>query len=68
MPLCDLKEGMVLCDDVVSENGSMLIRKGRRLTWTVIERLHNTQSTSDRSRMIRIRQSTCNSADRLILA
>jgi hypothetical protein len=66
--LCDLKEGMVLCDDVVSDNGSMLIRKGRRLTWTVIERLHNPQATGDRSRIMRIRQSTCNSADRLILA
>jgi CheY-like chemotaxis protein len=66
--LRDLKEGMVLCDDVVSDNGSMLIRKGRRLTWTVIERLYNSQVTGDRSRSIRIRESTVNTSDRLILA
>jgi CheY-like chemotaxis protein len=56
--LCDLKEGMVLCDDVVSDNGSMLIRKGRRLTWTVIERLYNAQVSGDKTRSVRIREST----------
>jgi CheY-like chemotaxis protein len=66
--LNELKEGMVLCDDIVSDNGSMLIRKGRRLTWTVIERLHNSQVYADRSRSIRIRESTVNTSDRLILA
>jgi CheY-like chemotaxis protein len=68
VPLCDLKEGMVLCDDVVSENGSMLIRKGRRLTWTVIERLYNTQVSGDRSRVVRIRESTIHDDRQLIHA
>ena len=66
--LCDLKEGMVLCDDVVSDNGSLLIRKGRRLTWTVIERLYNTQVPGDRMRSVRVRESTIRSDGHLIHA
>jgi DNA-binding response OmpR family regulator len=42
--LNDLEEGMVLSDDVVSADGTMLIRKGRRLTRTIIERLRCYQS------------------------
>jgi hypothetical protein len=37
--LNDLEDGMVLAEDVVSKDGTMLIRKGRRLTRTIIERL-----------------------------
>ena len=34
-----LMEGMVLADDVITSNGAILLRKGRRLTATIIERL-----------------------------
>jgi CheY-like chemotaxis protein len=34
-----LQEGMVLADDVVSCDGSLLLRKGRRLTRPIIEKL-----------------------------
>ena len=41
----ELKEGMVLYDDVFSGDGILLIRQGRRLTWTVIEKLRVYQSS-----------------------
>jgi CheY-like chemotaxis protein len=66
--LCDLKEGMVLCDDIVSDNGSMLIRKGRRLTWTIIERLYNTQLPGDRLRTARVLESTARGSDHFVHA
>lgn len=34
-----LSEGMVLADDVVSEDGALLLRSGRRLTLAILERL-----------------------------
>lgn len=41
--LDDLAVGMVLADDVLSEDGAVLLRSGRRLTLAIIEklRLHN---------------------------
>lgn len=66
--VCDLQEGMVLCDDVLSDNGSMLIRKGRRLTWTIIERLTNTRIPGEELRSIRIRATSYTLADRLVLS
>ena len=41
----ELKEGMVLYDDVFSGDGILLIRQGRRLTWTIIEKLRGYQSS-----------------------
>lgn len=64
--VCDLQEGMVLCDDVLSDNGSMLIRKGRRLTWTIIERLANTRVPGEELRSIRIRATSYTLADQLV--
>jgi DNA-binding response OmpR family regulator len=42
----DLVEGMVLQDDVLTGDGTILIRRGRRLTWTIIEKLRSYE-TSD---------------------
>jgi CheY-like chemotaxis protein len=39
LPLADLAEGMVLYDNVVSEDGALLLRSGRRLTHSVIEKM-----------------------------
>lgn len=63
---CDLQEGMVLCEDVVSDNGSILVRNGRRLTWTIIERLSNSQEPGQESRQISVRASSCRTADQAL--
>jgi DNA-binding response OmpR family regulator len=63
---CDLQEGMVLCEDVLSDNGNMLIRNGRRLNWSIIERLCNAQVSNQEARPIRVRASSCKKADRAL--
>jgi CheY-like chemotaxis protein len=50
----DLEEGMVLAEDIVSTNGNMLIRKGRRLNWTIIERLRQEQGTGEGLAIVKI--------------
>jgi hypothetical protein len=64
----DLQEGMVLCDDVLSGNGDMLIRKGRRLTWTIVERLRSSHTPADGLRPIRVRASSIAKPDQLVHA
>ncbi|MEX2170425.1 MAG: response regulator [Pirellulales bacterium] len=49
-----LREGMVLAEDVVTQDGLMLLRKGRRLTITVIERLRCYQEGHQSLRPIRV--------------
>jgi CheY-like chemotaxis protein len=51
----DLVEGMVLHDDVLTADGVMLIRGGRRLTWTIIEKLRSYDSSAVGLQAIRIR-------------
>jgi CheY-like chemotaxis protein len=52
-----LEEGMILLDDVLTSDGLMLIRSGRRLTWTIIEKLRSYQSTPTGLRPVRVRSS-----------
>lgn len=66
--LCDLKEGMMLGEDLVSDGGCILIRKGRRLTWTIIERLYNTQLPDDRLGTVKIRESSIHDRPQLVEA
>lgn len=40
VPVDKLEEGMVLADDVRTADGVILLRKGRRLTWAIIEKFH----------------------------
>jgi CheY-like chemotaxis protein len=54
----ELVEGMVLHEDVLTGDGVMLIRAGRRLTWTIIEKLRSYQSSVVRLRPVRVRIST----------
>ena len=54
--LSELAEGMVLQDDVLTGDGVMLIRGGRRLTWTIIEKLRSYESSVVGLRTIRIRE------------
>ena len=60
--LRDLKEGMVLGDDVLSDDGCMLVRKGRRLTWAIIERFYNARIPGDGTRQFIIRASSAKNA------
>jgi hypothetical protein len=53
--MSDLVEGMVLQDDVLTGDGVMLIRGGRRLTWTIIEKLRSYESSSVGLRAIQVR-------------
>jgi response regulator RpfG family c-di-GMP phosphodiesterase len=39
VPVKGLQEGMVLAEDVISSNGALLLRKGRRLTSVIVEKL-----------------------------
>jgi CheY-like chemotaxis protein len=50
----ELVEGMVLQDDVVTGDGVTLLRGGRRLTWTMIEKLRSYQSSAAGLRAIRV--------------
>jgi hypothetical protein len=53
-----LEEGMILLDDVLTSDGLMLIRSGRRLTWTIIEKLRSYGSAPISLRPVRIRSTT----------
>ena len=50
-----LEEGMVLLDDVLTSDGLMLIRSGRRLTWMIIEKLGSYSSSPTGLRPVRVR-------------
>jgi CheY-like chemotaxis protein len=50
-----LEEGMVLLDDVLTSDGLMLIRSGRRLTWTIIEKLRSYSDSATGLRPVRVR-------------
>ena len=51
----ELVEGMVLQDDVLTCDGMILLRKGRRLTWTIIEKLRGYEASAVRLRVIRVK-------------
>ena len=46
---------MVLQDDVLTCDGMILLRKGRRLTWTIIEKLRGYEASAVRLRVIRVK-------------
>jgi CheY-like chemotaxis protein len=48
----NLREGMILYDNVLSDDGALLLRKGRRLTLPVIEKLRSHGATSEGIREI----------------
>ncbi|MEX2315626.1 MAG: response regulator [Pirellulales bacterium] len=58
-----LEEGMILIDDVLTSDGLMLIRSGRRLTWTIIEKLRSYGSTPNGLRPVRIRTQAAAAAE-----
>lgn len=60
--LRDLTEGMVLYDNVLSEDGALLLRSGRRLTHPVIEKLKLHCQNSTRIRPIIIVAASCPNA------
>ena len=62
----DLEAGMVLLDDVLTSDGVLLIRKGRRLTWTIVERLRSSRTAAEALRPIRIRQSSIKNPEALL--
>ncbi|MDZ4656798.1 MAG: hypothetical protein SH868_04370 [Bythopirellula sp.] len=39
MAIEELREGLILAEDVVGADGSKLLRQGRRLSWATIEKL-----------------------------
>ncbi|MBX3425536.1 MAG: response regulator [Pirellulales bacterium] len=49
-----LREGMIIATDVVSPDGALLLRKGRRLTRAVIEKIHLHSSDSRKRRMLTV--------------
>lgn len=51
----DLVEGMMLDVDVLTSDGLFLIRKGRRLTWTIIEKLRSYEQSDVELRPIRVK-------------
>jgi CheY-like chemotaxis protein len=53
--LANLAEGMVLYDDVTTSDGVILVRGGRRLTWTIIEKLRHYNTKFVRLCPIRVR-------------
>jgi response regulator RpfG family c-di-GMP phosphodiesterase len=53
-----LEEGMILLDDVLTSDGVMLIRSGRRLTWTIIEKLRSYQANPAGLRPVRVRSAS----------
>jgi response regulator RpfG family c-di-GMP phosphodiesterase len=59
LAVSDLTEGMVLYDNVVSEDGALLLRSGRRLTPSVIEKMKLHFQTSARLRPIIVVASSC---------
>ena len=46
---------MVLLDDVLAGNGAMLVRSGRRLNWTTIEKLRSYETPTVKLEKIRVR-------------
>ncbi len=66
--ICDLQEGMILHDDVITKDGATLLRKGRRLTWMIIEKLRMHRSEDKRLRSIRVVESSCNVNNRVLAA
>jgi hypothetical protein len=65
--LTDLEEGMVLHDDVLTGDGTILVRRGRRLTWTIIEKLRSYETSSNRLRPVRIRDSEATKAEPVLV-
>lgn len=59
VPLDKLEDGMVLYEDVVSVDGAVLLRRGRRLTKAVIEKLHIHSSASRKNPRIVIVDPSC---------
>lgn len=57
--LRDLAEGMVLYDDLLSEDGALLLRSGRRLTQSVIEKMKLHFQYTSRLRPIIVVASSC---------
>jgi ActR/RegA family two-component response regulator len=55
----DLAEGMVLYDDLLSEDGALLLRSGRRLTQSVIEKMKLHFQYTSRLRPIIVVASSC---------
>lgn len=53
----DLEEGMILLENVLTSDGLLLIRNGRRLTWTIIEKLRSYESSPTGLRPVRVRSS-----------
>jgi response regulator RpfG family c-di-GMP phosphodiesterase len=58
----ELEEGMILLDDVLTSDGLMLIRSGRRLTWTIIEKLRGYAATPTGLRPVHVRKVNVESA------
>lgn len=57
--IADLKEGMVLARDIMNAEGAILLRKGRLLSPTTIEKLHICESENKGIRPIQIVESSC---------
>jgi CheY-like chemotaxis protein len=64
--VCDLREGMVLAEDLITEDGAILLRKGRLLSWTVIEKLHMRWRGNKHVRAVQILESTCSTGDKVL--
>jgi response regulator RpfG family c-di-GMP phosphodiesterase len=67
LALRDLAEGMVLYDNVLSEDGALLLRSGRRLTLPIIEKLKLHCQNAAKLRPIIVAAASCpqNVLDRL---
>jgi hypothetical protein len=63
--LRELTEGMVLYDNVLSEDGALLLRSGRRLTQSIIEKLKLHSQNALRLRPIVVVASSCPNAKEL---
>jgi hypothetical protein len=57
--LPDLVEGMVLYDNVLSEDGALLLRSGRRLTVPIIEKLKLHCQSATKLRPIIVVRASC---------
>ncbi|TWT88156.1 Hydrogenase transcriptional regulatory protein hupR1 [Pseudobythopirellula maris] len=63
-----LEEGMVLSHDVIGDNGAVLLRQGRRLSETTIERLHCHRDTLKNCGTVTVYEQVVSSLDKTLAA
>lgn len=68
LDVSELTEGMVLQEDVLTGDGLILLRSGRRLTLPIIEKLRSYRSSAVNLRPVRVRHATADAEKPALVA